>query len=128
MNMLSDKKYKKVFCFLIGSISLFIGILGIFLPILPTTPFILLTAACYARSSEKAHNWLMNNRIFGRIISDYKNKQGVPLKIKIYVISLLWITISISALLLINIFLIKILLFIIAISVTIHILRFKTKK
>jgi hypothetical protein len=60
-----------------------LGILGIFLPLLPTTPFLLLAAACYARSSERFYNWLLNNRWFGHYIRNYLEGKGVPLRVKV---------------------------------------------
>ena len=111
-----------------GTIFLGFGIIGIFLPILPTTPFLLLAAACYARSSKRFYNWLMNNRWFGTYIKNYREGRGVPLKVKVFTISLLWITILASVFFIISNFLIEIILIIIAIGVTIHILTIKTIK
>jgi len=111
-----------------GTIFLGFGIIGIFLPILPTTPFLLLAAACYARSSKRFYNWLMNNRWFGNYIKNYRDGRGVPLKFKIFTIFLLWITILVSVFLVINNYWVKIILILIAIGVTIHILTIKTYK
>jgi len=111
-----------------GTIFLGFGIIGIFLPILPTTPFLLLAAACYARSSKRFYNWLMNNRWFGNYIKNYRDGRGVPLKFKIFTIFLLWITIIVSVFLVINNYWVKIILILIAIGVTIHILTIKTYK
>lgn len=74
----------------IGTLCLVLGILGIILPLLPTTPFLLLAAACYLRSSDRLHKWLMNNRYLGPYIKNIKDKRGMPLKAKIYTIALLW--------------------------------------
>ena len=79
-----------------GSIFLGIGIIGIVVPLLPTTPFLLLAAACYARSSEKIYNWLLNNKRFGPYIRNYIEGKGIPLKIKLYAISIIWFTIIFS--------------------------------
>jgi len=111
-----------------GTIFLGFGIIGIFLPILPTTPFLLLSAACYARGSQRFYNWLMNNKWFGNYIKNYREGRGIPLKFKIFTISLLWVTILTSIYFVINNFWIKITLVIIAIGVTIHILTIKTYK
>lgn len=117
-------------CILIicGTIFLVIGTIGIFIPILPTTPFLLLAAACYARSSEKFYHWLINNKWFGSYIKNYREGKGIPSKVKIYTISLLWATILISAFLFTRILWIKIVLILIAIGVTIHIITIKTYK
>ena len=114
-----------------GTIFLGFGIIGIFLPILPTTPFLLLSAACYARSSKRFYNWLMNNKWFGNYIKNYREGRGIPLKFKIFTISFLWITILTSVYFFINNFLIEIILIMIAIGVTIHIItinNFKQKR
>jgi len=111
-----------------GTIFLGLGILGVFLPILPTTPFLLLAAACYARSSKRIYDWLINNKWFGSYIKNYQEGKGIPLKVKILTISILWITILFSVFIILQIFWVKILLIIIAFGVTIHILTIETYK
>ncbi len=96
--------------------------MGIFLPILPTTPFILLPGFLFSKSSDKFHSWLLNNKFLGKYIKNYTDKKGFPLKEKIFTILLLWITISISAFYFVQLLWLKILLFIIAIAVTIHLI------
>ncbi len=125
--MISNKFFRYLLI-IAGTISLAFGIIGVFLPILPTTPFLLLTAACYARSSQRFYNWLINNKWFGNYIKHYHEGKGIPVKFKIFTISLLWITILTSVYFVINNFWIKILLMIIAIGVTIHIITIKTYK
>jgi uncharacterized membrane protein YbaN (DUF454 family) len=109
-----------------GTIFVGLGIIGIFLPILPTTPFLLLAAACYARSSKKFYYWLLNNKLFGAYIKNYQQGKGVPLKVKVLTLSLLWITILFSVFLILQIIWFRILLLIIAAGVTLHILTVKT--
>ena len=111
-----------------GTIFVGIGIIGIFIPILPTTPFLLLAAACYARSSKRFYDWLINNKLIGIYIKNYREGKGVPLKVKVFTIFLLWITILFSVFFILLITWIKIILIIIAIGVTIHILTIKTYK
>ena len=123
-----SNKFFRYLLIIAGTIFLGFGIIGIFLPILPTTPFLLLAAACYARSSQRFYNWLMNNKWFGNYIKNYHEGRGVPLKFKIFTISLLWITILISIYFVINNFWIEIILIMIAIGVTIHIITIKTYK
>lgn len=113
---------------IIGSFFTGLGILGIFLPLLPTTPFLLLAAACYIRSSERFYNWLMNNKWLGNYIKNYLEGKGVSLKSKVLSISLLWITIGYSVVFVVNIFPIRVILILIAIGVTIHILSIRTLK
>ena len=112
----------------IGTIFLGFGLIGIFLPVLPTTPFLLLAAACYARSSKRFYDWLLNNKWFGSYIKNYIDGKGIPLKVKFLTISFLWITILLSIYFIIDIFWLVILLIIIAIGVTIHILMIKNYK
>ena len=78
--------------FAIGCLSLALGVLGIFLPILPTTPFILLAAACFARSSESFYRWITSHPRYGPMIADYLAGKGLPLKAKRMAITLLWIS------------------------------------
>ena len=111
-----------------GSFFLLIGIIGIFVPILPTTPFLLLAAACYARGSKKCYNWLINNKWFGDYIKNYQEGRGIPLTVKLLTISLLWITIVFSIIVIVTNYLIQIILIIIAIAITIHIFTIKTMK
>jgi len=113
---------------IIGSFFTGLGILGIFLPLLPTIPFLLLAAACYIRSSERFYNWLMNNKWLGNYIKNYSEGKGVSLKSKVLSISLLWITIGYSVVFVVNIFPIRVILILIAIGVTMHLLSIRTLK
>ncbi len=119
-------KFTKWILIIAGIFFLVLGIIGIFLPILPTTPFLLLATACFARSSKRFYNWLINNKWIGAYIKNYREGKGVPLKIKIFTISLLWFTILFPVFLIIYNLWVKTVLIIIAIGVTIHILTIKT--
>ncbi len=109
-----------------GTIAVGLGIFGIFLPVLPTTPFLLIAAACYGKSSDKFYYWLLHNKCFGNYIKNYLYKKGIPLPIKIYTIALLWITILLSAFLAVDITWLRIVLILTGVGVTIHILYVKT--
>jgi uncharacterized membrane protein YbaN (DUF454 family) len=111
-----------------GTVSLIFALIGLVLPLIPTTPFLLLTAACYCRSSERLYNWLITNKWFGEYIKNYTEGKGIPLKTKIFALTILWVTIGISALLLVPIFIVQVILLVIAITVSIHILRLPTYK
>ncbi|NVM35441.1 MAG: YbaN family protein [Candidatus Lokiarchaeota archaeon] len=113
--------------FLGGFISLILGIIGIAIPILPTTPFLLLASAAFAKSSERFNRWLLNNKILGAYIKNYREGKGLPLKIKLITLSLLWITILVSMLFLMNLLWVQILLICIAIAVSLHIILIKPK-
>jgi uncharacterized membrane protein YbaN (DUF454 family) len=124
---MSDK-LKRQLLITIGTICVVIGVIGIFIPILPTTPFLLLAAACYMRSSQKFYSWLMNNRLFGSYIRNYMEGRGIPIKVKAFTIVLLWVTISISICVAAPNLIVKIILIIIAIGVTLHIILIKARK
>ncbi|MCO8163572.1 YbaN family protein [Pseudomonas sp. 21LCFQ010] len=80
----------------IGWLSVLLGIIGIFLPVLPTTPFLLLAAACFARSSPRFYRWLVEHPRLGPWIRDYLEGHGIPLKAKVYAIGLMWFSIGVS--------------------------------
>ena len=120
--------FAKALCLLLGFASLILGSIGIILPILPTTPFLLLSAGCFARSSDKFYRWLINNKILGAYIRSYREGTGMPLRIKIFTISFLWITILFSIVFLIAIIWVKYLLVIIAIAVSLHIVLIRPKE
>jgi uncharacterized protein len=86
----------KALLIIAGTISLALGILGIFLPLLPTTPFLLLTSACYIRSSDRLHDWLMSNKHLGGYIRNFKERRGLTLKAKIITLSMLWASLGYS--------------------------------
>jgi uncharacterized protein len=122
----SQNKLVKILLLSLGCISLGLGIIGIALPLLPTTPFFLLSAALFLRSSRRLYNWLLNHKYFGKYIHNYLFHKTITLKSKIYSISLLWIFILFSVFFIVDHLLIKLLLLTIAIGVTLHILSFKT--
>lgn len=74
-----------------GSLCVGLGVLGLFLPLLPTTPFLLLASACYVRSSERLHGWLMGNRVLGGYVKAFKERRGIPLRAKFTTVALLWL-------------------------------------
>lgn len=121
----TSQKIGRALFFVAGTIFLALGAIGVVLPILPTTPFLLLALACYCRSSERMTHWMLNNKYFGKYIRNYKEGKGIPLKTKLFAITTLWITISISAILILNIW-IALILFAVAIAVTIHLIRLPT--
>ncbi len=121
-------KLKRKILFFAGTIFLGLGFIGIILPILPTTPFLLLSAGCYYKSSEHMHQWLLNHRIFGKYIKNYMEGKGIPAKTKILAIIVLWITISVTILLVLPLLVVQAILLVIAASVSIYIVRLPTYK
>ena len=111
-----------------GTLSTGLGIIGIFVPILPTTPFLLLAAACYMRSSERFYQWLINNRILGAYVRNYIEGKGMPVKIKMFTILLLWLTIALTIVFGVQNIVIKMVLICIAVGVTAHIALIRKRK
>lgn len=109
-----------------GFIAVGLAAAGVFLPLLPTTPFLLLAAACFARGSDRFYDALLSHRVFGPMIRDYREKGGISSRTKVASLSLLWLTISLSAFLALSSWPARGLLFLVASLVTIHILSFKT--
>jgi len=110
-----------------GGIFVAIGVIGIFVPLMPTTVFLLLGAACFNKGSEKFHHWLINNKLLGSYIANYKQKNGIPRQVKIRTIILLWVTIGVS-IYLVNHLHVTIILLAVAVGVTIFLLSRKTLK
>lgn len=119
------KLFWRLTLLILGSVFLMLGIIGIFFPVLPTTPFLLLSASCFLRSSKTAYRKLMTNRVLGKYIFHYRITKAIPLKSKIVAVSLLWLGILIS-IYIVPITWVKFLLFFIASGVTIHISSMKT--
>jgi uncharacterized membrane protein YbaN (DUF454 family) len=111
-----------------GTISLVIGVAGIFIPVLPTTPFLLLAVACYLRGSHKLYHALLRHRILGTYIKNYLGGLGMPLKMKIWTLSLLWISIICTALFTTDNLIVRMILAAVLTGVTIHIVSIKTAK
>lgn len=112
----------------VGTLSVVLGLIGAFLPLLPTTPFLLLAAACYARSSERLYQWLFTNRLFGTHLRNYQSGLGIPVATKVYVLVFLWAGIGTSAFLAVpdRLWWLRGLLIFVALGVTIHVMRFRT--
>lgn len=118
---------KKYLLIIIGCISLALGVIGMFLPVLPTTPFLLLSAGCFLRSSKPLYDWLLNHKYLGEYIKDFIEYKAISKRIKVTIILTLWLTILLSVMI-VDIMWVKLLLILIAIGVSVHILHFKTKK
>ncbi|AKH70251.1 hypothetical protein IMCC21906_02606 [Spongiibacter sp. IMCC21906] len=107
----------------IGWVSFILGMIGLLLPVVPTSPFLILSAACFLRSSPKFYYWLVNHRWFGRYIRYYLNGEGIPRRAKVMILSLLWIMMLSSALLIVKIAWVSVTMLLIAAAVTIYIIR-----
>lgn len=86
----------RVLCAALGTLFVVVGLVGIFLPVLPTTPFLLLAAACYARSSRRIHGWLLQHAHFGPLIREWHEHRSMPYRAKRRALWLLALSFAIS--------------------------------
>ncbi|MBQ8520901.1 MAG: YbaN family protein [Bacteroides sp.] len=117
----------KILLILLGSLSLVLGIVGIFLPILPTTPFLLLSAALFFRNSPRLYDWLLHQKYLGTYIRNFREHRAIPLRAKIVSVSLVWITLLYCAVTIPTLWL-RVLFIVLAGGITWHILSYKTLK
>lgn len=108
-----------------GTLSLALGILGMFVPVLPTTPFLLLTAYCYLRSSGRLYDWLMNHRIFGNYLKNYLEYHAISVRAKAVSLIGLWASLTVSFIL-VALPVVRVILVVVGAGVTAHILTLKT--
>jgi len=109
-----------------GILAVAIGTIGVFVPLLPTTPFLLLAAACFVRSSDRLYTWLMHHRWFGSYIRNYREHRAITRRAKVFTVTLLWTVIGYSAVFVAEAWWLRALLGVIAVGVTIHLLQLKT--
>lgn len=121
-------KAKRIIYIVLGTCFLIIGAIGIVIPLLPTTPFWLLTCWFYVHSSETLYNRVMHNRYFGSYIRGFVVDKAIPLRSKIISISVMWISTLLTSLWLMGYLWVKILLALISAVVTWHILSYPTKR
>ncbi len=116
----------KLFCTITGSLCVTLGVIGIFVPLLPTTPLLLLAAFLYFRGSERLYRWLTEHRVLGKYIREYRENKAMPLRAKIISIILLWISIPSCMVFHVPHLWINVLLGIVLVCVTVYILSLKT--
>ena len=121
------KTMKFLFAFL-GSVSLVFGIMGVFLPVLPTTPFLLLAAAMYMRSSQRLYDWLMSHKHLGAYIRNFREHKALSLRVKVVSVTMVWVTLLYCAIFVAKEWWMSAIFIAIATGVTVHILSFKTLK
>ena len=124
----TPNKLKRRIFVIAGTIALVLGVIGIIIPVLPTTPFLLLAAICYMRGSQRLYNALLCNKFVGSYIRNYLEGRGMSLKMKIWTLSLLWIAILFTAVFATESLIVRIILAVVLIGVTIHILLIRTIK
>jgi uncharacterized protein len=122
---MNRQKVRNLVFIVIGSLFFAIGIIGVFVPVLPTTPFLLLASFFYLRSSKRMHHWLLHHRVFGTYIRSYLLYHAIPKKTKLGALFFLWATLIVS-MLVIDSQWIRILLLVVGISVSAHLCLLKT--
>ena len=119
----------RIFLIIVGSVSLVLGVLGIFLPMLPTTPFLLLSAAAWVKASPSLYEWLINHKVLGEYIRNFREHRAIPLRVKIISVSLVWLTIGYCIFAVVDKWWwAQVLMTLLAIAISWHILSFKTLK
>ena len=120
-----DRPILRAFLLAGGLLSTGLAVLGIFLPLLPTVPLLLLAAACFVRSSARLHRWLLDHPRLGPLVSGYLDGEGMPLRAKVSAILLIWISIPLSAWL-VPLLWVSVLLIILGLAITIYLLSLPT--
>lgn len=116
---------KRLLMIIAGTAFLILGAVGVFVPVLPTTPFLLLTAFFYLRGSARLHAWLIYHRLFGDYIYNYVHFRAIKKRTKIGTIVFLWAMLILSAVLIANPYVAAVLCAV-GIGVTVHLLKLKT--
>ena len=127
MNLREAGRIRRSLLIAAGLLSTALAVLGIFLPLLPTVPLLLLAAACFARSSPRCHAWLREHRHFGPVLAAYQDDAGVPRRAKVSALLLIWTSIPLSALFLVEAIWLRLLLVLIALAVTSYLLWLPTR-
>ena len=110
-----------------GALALGLGLVGIFLPLLPTTPFVLLAAACFARGSERFHQWLLANRTFGPMVFEWERHRSLPYRTKVTAIVLMSLTMAISIVFFVELLWLKIALALFGIALAVWMYRIPSR-
>ena len=121
----SGKMMRSIYI-IVGTIALVIGAIGLFLPVIPTTPLVILAAACYYRGSDRLHNWILSSRWFGETVKNYQEGRGLTRDTKVRAISMMWAMILISAWFFVNNLFVRVAIICVAIGVTVYLVRLPT--
>lgn len=122
---IEKNKFKRYLYLILGIISVAMGFIGIFFPVWPTTIFLILAAWFFIRSSEKHYQWLINNKLFGKMIRNYREFKGITKQSRRNSIAILWVTLLISGIIVDEIW-VRIILVVVGIAVTWHLLALHT--
>jgi len=108
-----------------GILAVGLGVVGVFVPLLPTTPFLLLAAACFARSSDRHYEWLLNHRWMGAYVRNYREHRATTRRVKVVTMALLWGSIGYAVVAVADGWVVRVLLLTVAVGVTIHVLSLR---
>lgn len=112
---------------ILGVLSMGLGVAGIFLPLLPTTPLLLLSAWCFVRSSERLYKWLINHPYLGEYIRNFREYKAIPLRVKVISVALIWLTIGYCIVAVVDKYWwAQVAMFLLASAITWHILSYAT--
>ena len=111
---------------IVGTIALVIGAIGLFLPVVPTTPLVILAAACYYRGSDRLHAWILSSRWFGETIKNYQAGRGLTRDTKLRAISMMWVMILVSAWFFVSSLFVRVAMICVSIGVTVYLVRLPT--
>ena len=118
-------RVKKTLYNIAGTVALLLAIVGIFLPLLPTTPFVILASACYMRGSGRMHHWLINQRHLGPYLRNYHEGRGIPLRAKVVALAFMWTSLTVSIWIVPFVW-VKAVLALVGLGVTIYLIRMRT--
>ena len=110
----------------LGTVSLILGVIGVFMPVLPTTPFLLLSAALYFRSSPRLYEWLLAHPHLGTYIRNFREHKAIPLRVKIVSVTLVWVTLLYCAFGVAHVWWMRVMFIALATAITVHILHYNT--
>ena len=110
----------------VGVLSVGLAVAGVFLPLLPTTPFLLLAATCFVRSSDRLYRWLIAHKWFGSYIRNYREHHAITRRAKVVLLLMLWSVLAYTAIGVLSVTALRVLLLLIGLGVTLHVLRLKT--
>ncbi len=116
---------RRLLLLVVGWVSLATGVIGMFLPLLPTTCFLLLAAWAFGRSSPRWYAWMYHNKVFGSYLRDYRDGRGIPLGVKIGSLAVLWGSIALSAVVFVSAWWVRLILVAIAVAVTVHLVTLR---
>ena len=111
---------------ILGALSLALAVVGIFLPLLPTTPLLLLAAWCFVRSSPRLYTWLMSHPTLGPYIRNFRENKAIPLHVKVVAVAMIWLTIGYCVIAIVDILWVRIVMLLLAAAISWHILSYKT--